>query len=183
VLLAAATFLITFWDNRRSGAHRAPYAPEVMMLTEPRGRVDRDLTFRWGRVDTAASYIVLVTSVDHKEVEILRPVHDTYLKPSDTEVADLNPGSYTWTVEARSDKGQLIGYGEGSFTIPIDESCRRLRALWPRRILPVEAFVFVVRERDRPPLDPFPFDLRGDFQRIAVGQMSEADLPVSIDPR
>lgn len=118
VLLAAATFLITFWDNRRVVAQRAPGAPEVMTLTEPRGRVDRNLTFRWGRVDTAASYIVLVTSVDHKEVEILRPVHDTFLRPSDTEVADLNPGSYTWTVEARSDKGQLIGYGEGEFTIP-----------------------------------------------------------------
>lgn len=118
MLLAAATFLITFWDNRHAVSNRAPRAPEAMTLTEPKGRVDRDLTFRWARVETAASYIVLVTSVEHKEVEILRPVHDTFLKPSDTEVADLNPGSYTWTVEARSDKGQLIGYGEGSFSIP-----------------------------------------------------------------
>jgi hypothetical protein len=117
VLLAATTFLITFWDNRHVVSQRPPGAPEAMTLTEPKGNVDRNLTFRWARVDAAASYIVLVTSVEHKEVEILRPVHDTFLRPSDTEAADLNPGSYTWTVEARSDRGQLIGYGEGSFRI------------------------------------------------------------------
>jgi hypothetical protein len=121
VLLAAAAFLITFWDNRNSAANRLPGAPEAMVLTEPRGTVDRNLTFRWNHVDDAASYIILVTAVDGNEVEILRPVRDTFLAPSETEVSNLNPGSYTWTVEARSAKGQLIGYGEGSFIIPAGE--------------------------------------------------------------
>jgi hypothetical protein len=121
ILLSAAAFLITFWDNRQSAANRLPVAPEAMVLNEPKGTVDRDLTFRWDRVDDAASYILLVTSLEGNEVEILRPVRDTFLAPSETEASNLNPGSYTWTVEARSAKGQLIGYGEGSFTIPKTE--------------------------------------------------------------
>jgi hypothetical protein len=68
-------------------------------------------------VDGAASYILLVTSHDRNEVELLRPVRETFLKPSETEFANFNPGSYAWTVEARSAKGQLIGYGEASFSI------------------------------------------------------------------
>jgi len=117
VLLAAAAFLITFWDNRHVAATRPPGAPEAMTLTEPRGRVDRSVTFRWRGVEGAASYIVLVKAADLDEVEILRPVREHYLQPSDTEASNLNPGSYTWSVEARSPKGQLIGYGESSFTI------------------------------------------------------------------
>ena len=88
-----------------------------MVLKEPLGTVDRDLTFRWNRVEGAASYILLVTARDRDEVELLRPVHETFLKPSETEISNFNPGSYAWTVEARSAKGQLIGYGEGSFAI------------------------------------------------------------------
>lgn len=121
VLVSATAFLITFWDNRQSAARRVPGAPETMVLTEPKGKVDRDLTFRWERLDGAASYIVMVKAVDGDEVEVLRPVHDPFLKPSETEVSNFNPGSYTWTVEARSDKGQLIGYGEGAFVIPSDQ--------------------------------------------------------------
>jgi len=91
------------------------------VLSEPKGTVDRSVTFRWERVDGAASYILVVTNVDGKEVEILRPVHDTFLQPSETEASNLNSGSYTWTVEARSETGQMIGYGEGAFTIPAGE--------------------------------------------------------------
>jgi hypothetical protein len=121
VLLAAAAFLITFWDNRQATAHRAPQAPEAMTLTEPKGEVDRSLTFRWARVDDAASYIILVKAAEGDEVELLRSVHDPFLQPTDTEASNFNPGSYTWSVEARSAKGQLIGYGEGSFRIPAGE--------------------------------------------------------------
>ncbi len=88
-----------------------------MALKEPLGRVDRDLTFRWSRVEGAASYILVVTASDRDEIEILRPVRETFLKPSETEFSNLNPGPYTWAVEARSAKGQLIGYGEASFLI------------------------------------------------------------------
>ena len=88
-----------------------------MSLKEPLGTVDRDLTFRWDPVDGAASYILLVTARDRDEVELLRPVRESYLKPLETEVSNLNPGSYAWAVEARSAKGQLIGYGEGTFVI------------------------------------------------------------------
>jgi hypothetical protein len=44
-------------------------------------------------------------------------VRETFLRPSETEFSNLNPGAFTWSVEARSAKGQLIGYGEASFTI------------------------------------------------------------------
>jgi len=117
VLLAAAAFLITFWDTRQVIAHRAPGAPEAMTLNGPRGEVDRNVVFRWARVDGAASYIVWVKG-DGGEDEILRSVHDSYLQPAETEFANLNPGTYTWSVEARSGQGQLIGYGEAKFTIP-----------------------------------------------------------------
>jgi hypothetical protein len=117
VLLAAAAFLITFWDQRQVVANRPPGAPEPMMLTEPKGRVAGTLTFRWAAVEQAASYIVLVKAADADAVEILRPVRELFLRPSDTEASNLTPGDYTWTVEARSSKGQLIGYGEGAFTV------------------------------------------------------------------
>jgi hypothetical protein len=117
VVLFSAMFLITNVDRNRANARPFTVVPEAMVLKEPLGTVDRDLTFRWNRVEGAASYILLVTARDREEVELLRPVHETFLKPSETEISNFNPGSYAWTVEARSAKGQLIGYGEGSFAI------------------------------------------------------------------
>lgn len=117
VVLFSAMFLITTWDRDRAGARPFTVVPEAMVLREPLGTVDRDLTFRWNRVEGASSYILLVTARDREEVELLRPVRETFLKPSETEISNFNPGLYAWTVEARSPKGQLIGYGEGSFAI------------------------------------------------------------------
>src|SRR5262245_11033827 len=117
VLLAAAAFLITFWDNRQVVAHRAPSAPETMTLNGPRGEVPRAVTFRWARVEGAVSYVVLVRASDRDEVELIRSVRDLFLQPTDTEASNLNPGTYTWSVEARSEKGQLVGYGESTFTV------------------------------------------------------------------
>ena len=117
IVLFSAAFFITNWDHNQSRARTLTVVPEAMVLKEPLGTVDRDLTFRWSPVNGAASYILLVTAKDRDEVELLRPVRETYLKPSETEIADLNPGAYGWTVEARSPKGQLIGYGEASFAI------------------------------------------------------------------
>ena len=117
IVLAGAAFLITNWDHRQALSKATPFTPETMVLTEPRGTVDRDLTFRWEPVAAAASYILLVKAASVDEVEILRPVRDTFLRPSETETANLNPGAYTWTVEARSPQGKLIGYGEATFTI------------------------------------------------------------------
>lgn len=118
VLLAAAAFLITFWDNRQAQAHRSPATPEAMILTEPKGKVDRNLTFRWDRVNGAGSYVVLCSAAEGGEVEVLRSVKDLFLRPTDVEASNLNPGSYTWSVEARSEKDELIGFGKGAFTIP-----------------------------------------------------------------
>jgi hypothetical protein len=117
IVLFSAAFLITNWDHSQSNAKPSYVVPEVMVLKEPLGNVDRDFTFRWNRVEGAASYIMLVTAKDRDEVELLRPVRETYLKPTETEVSNFNPGSYAWTVEARSAKGRLIGYGEASFSI------------------------------------------------------------------
>ena len=117
VVLFSAAFLITNWDRNQSNARPFDVVPEAMILREPLGTVDRDLTFRWNRVEHAASYILLVTASDRDEVELLRPVRETFLRPTETEVSNFNPGSYAWTVEARSAKGQLIGYGSASFTI------------------------------------------------------------------
>jgi len=117
IVLFSATFFVTNWDRTRSSGRPFTGAPEAMVLKEPVGTVDRDLTFRWNRVQGAASYILLVKAHDRDEVELLRPVAETFLKPSESEIANFNPGSYVWTVEARSATEQLIGYGEGSFTI------------------------------------------------------------------
>ncbi len=117
IVLFSAAFLITNWDHRQSNARPVVIVPEAMALKEPRGSVDRDFTFRWDGIEGAASYILLVTAADRDEVELLRPVRETFLKPTETEIANLNPGSYTWTVEARSSKGQLIGFGDASFSI------------------------------------------------------------------
>lgn len=117
----SAAFMIANWDRNQSLARPFTVVPEAMALKEPLGRVDRDFTFRWNGVDGAKSYILYAAAKDGGEVELLRPVHETFLKPSETEVANFNPGSYVWTVEARSAKGQLIGYGEGSFAISAGE--------------------------------------------------------------
>ena len=117
VVLFSAAFLITKWDHDQANLRPITIVPEAMALKEPIGRVDRDLTFRWDRVENAASYVLLVTAHDDGEVELLRPVRETFLKPTETESSNFNPGSYAWTVEARSVGGQLIGYGEGAFTI------------------------------------------------------------------
>jgi hypothetical protein len=117
IVLFSAAFLFTSWDRNRSGARSFNVTPERMVLREPLGTVDRAFTFRWGRVDGAASYILVVTAREGGEVELLRPVRENYLTPSESEVMNFNPGAYAWTVEARSARGQLIGYGEASFTI------------------------------------------------------------------
>ncbi len=117
IVLFSGAFFIMNWDRTQSNAKPLTVVPEAMVLKEPLGTVDRDLTFRWNRVAGAASYILLVTANDRDEVELLRPVRETYLQPSETEVANFNPGTYAWTVEARSAKGQLIGYGEAKFVI------------------------------------------------------------------
>jgi len=117
IVLFSSAFLITNWDRKEAQSRPFTVVPEAMHLKEPVGNVDRDLTFRWSGVEGAASYILLVTATDRDEVEILRPVRETYLKPSETESSNLNPGAYTWAVEARSTTGQLIGYGEATFAI------------------------------------------------------------------
>jgi hypothetical protein len=117
IVLFSVTFFITNWDRTRSNARRSAVAPEAMVLREPLGTVDRDFTFRWNRVPGARTYILLVRAHDRDEVELLRPVDDPYLKPSESEISNFNPGSYVWTVEARSASEQLIGYGEGKFEI------------------------------------------------------------------
>lgn len=121
VVLFSAAFLITNWDRKQANAKPVVIVPEAMTLREPVGTVSRDLTFRWDRVSGATSYILVVTSRDHDEVELLRPVKEPFLKPSETEVSNFNPGWYAWTVEARSGAGQLIGYGTASFAIEAGE--------------------------------------------------------------
>jgi hypothetical protein len=117
IVLFSAAFTLTNWDRKQANARTIAFVPEAMDLKEPLGTVDRDFTFRWNEVDGAVSYILFVKARDEDEVELLRPVRENFLKPSETEVANFNPGSYSWTVEARSAKGQLIGYGEGAFAI------------------------------------------------------------------
>jgi len=117
IVLSSSAFLITNWDRKEVQSRPFTVVPEAMVLKEPVGKVDRDLTFRWNRVEGAVSYIVLVTATERSEVEILRPVRDVFLRPTETEFSNLNPGDFTWAVEARSAKGQLIGYGEASFSI------------------------------------------------------------------
>ena len=121
VVLFSAAFLITNWDRNQANAKPVVIVPEAMTLREPVGTVSRDLTFRWDRVHGAAKYILIVTSRDQDEVELMRPVKETFLKPSETEVSNFNPGWYAWTVEARSGSEQLLGYGNASFAISAGE--------------------------------------------------------------
>ena len=117
VVLFGAAFFITNWDRNQSNARIQPIVPQTMSLREPLGSVDRNFTFRWRPIDGAASYILSVTAAGGDEVELLRPVRETYLKPSETELANLSAGSYTWTIEARNSRGQLMGYGQGAFSL------------------------------------------------------------------
>ena len=117
IILGGAAFLITRWDNLQQPGRARAFNPETMRLTEPRGEVDDAPVFRWDKVDGAASYIIQVRLAERDEVELLRPVRENFLQPSESEASDLTPGGYTWSVEARSSTGTLIGYGEGAFTV------------------------------------------------------------------
>ena len=117
ILLAGAAFLLTRWDNISQSTRVPVFTPEPLRLIEPRGEVDDAPVFRWDKVDGATTYIVQVRAAGRDEIELLRPVRETYLQPSESEAADLANGSYTWSVEARGISGTLIGYGEGAFTI------------------------------------------------------------------
>jgi hypothetical protein len=116
-VLAGAAFLITRWDNLSQAGHVRPFAPESIRLIEPSGTVGERPLFRWDQVEGATSYVIQVRAAGRDEVELLRPVRETFLKPSETEAVELNPGDYTWSVEARSSSGTLMGYGEGKFSI------------------------------------------------------------------
>lgn len=121
IVLFSSTLFIANWDRNQASARPIKIVPEAMGLREPLGKVSRDLTFRWDPVERAVTYVLLVKAKDREEVELLRPVRETFLKPSAAESANFNTGDYTWTIEARSSSGQLIGYGEGSFSIPVGE--------------------------------------------------------------
>src|SRR5262245_43947810 len=66
VVLFSVMFFITSWDRGQANARTFNVVPEAMVLKEPLGTVDRDLTFRWNRVEGAASYILLVTARDRE---------------------------------------------------------------------------------------------------------------------
>lgn len=68
-------------------------------------------------MEGAASYLLVATAKDREDVVLSRPVREVFLKPTESDVVNFNPGAYTWTVEARSPSGRLIGYGESSFSI------------------------------------------------------------------
>jgi hypothetical protein len=121
IVLFTGAFLVTNWDRQRASTRVFTVVPEAMVLKEPLGEVNRNFTFRWNGVEGAVSYILIVTARDRDEVELVRPVRETFLKPTETEVANFNPGSYAWTVEAHSARGQLIGYGEGSFAVAVTD--------------------------------------------------------------
>ena len=88
VVVFGAMLFITNWDRTQSNARPITVLPEAMVLKEPLGTVDRDLTFRWNRVQGATSYILLVKTRDRDEVELLRPVGEPFLKPSESEIAN-----------------------------------------------------------------------------------------------
>jgi hypothetical protein len=117
VILAGAAFIVTSWDNRSQAGRSLAFTPEPIALNEPRGTVSDVTAFRWDPVDAASTYIVMVKEADRDEVELLRPVRENFLQPSDSESSDLLPGAYTWSVEARSRRGTLIGYGESTFVV------------------------------------------------------------------
>jgi hypothetical protein len=117
ILIAGTAFIVTAWDHRRQAGRQVTFTPESIELAEPMGTVSSVDAFRWDAIDGAASYYVLVKAVDRDETPILRPVRETFLKPTESEDADLVPGAYTWSVEARGSTGTLVGYGEGSFKI------------------------------------------------------------------
>jgi len=117
LVVAGTAFLVTLWDNRNQAGKTLAFAPEAIALTEPRGVVSSVESFRWDKIEGAASYYVLVKAADRDESPILRPVRENFLKPTESEDADLVPGGYTWSVEARASRGTLIGYGEGTFTV------------------------------------------------------------------
>lgn len=117
VLVAGTAILVTAWDRSHPASHAFPFAPQTIALAEPRGVVSSVEEFRWDKIDGTANYIVMVRAADRGESPILRPVDVNVLKPTESEDVDLVPGAYTWSVEARSERGTLVGYGEGAFTI------------------------------------------------------------------
>jgi hypothetical protein len=87
-------------------------------LLAPRGaQNDVPRRFQWDPVPGAAVYIVAVTEVGTGNVIVLRPVYETALTPHDSEFSRFDPGSYTWSVEAKARDGSILSHGEAVFSL------------------------------------------------------------------
>jgi hypothetical protein len=107
-----------FGAAERQADRLAGLPPMELPLQDPKGILDAPPdAFRWSAVDGALSYVVVVSERDTGEVVVQRPVSTPYLMPTDVESANLVPGQYAWTVEARRSDGSRMARSEAFFQV------------------------------------------------------------------
>lgn len=123
-LVALVVIVVVFARIERSGedartaTRLANAPPATISIQGPRGlHDDAPRQLRWRPLDGASDYVVVVRAVEDDEVVIQRPSDESYLRPTDVEAANLVPGKYVWSVEARREDGTRMGYAEADFEI------------------------------------------------------------------
>lgn len=117
-VVAGFMWIDRFGAEARQAERLAQVPPVAVPLRGPVGLLDGPPdAFRWATLGGAASYVVVVRDKETGEVVIQRPVPVNYLAPTDVESANLVPGHYGWSVEARRADGSRMGVTEASFEI------------------------------------------------------------------
>ena len=116
VVIGAVVLAANLRGGLSSPAPAVREAPTVD-LTDPRGEVEGPpAAFRWRGRQQAATYVVTVRRAAG-EVVLLQTSTQPWLVPAVADRALMNPGVYTWSVEARQRDGTAVGHGEASFEI------------------------------------------------------------------
>lgn len=103
--------------SRKALVHADAVSRSVVEMAEPSGTLpEAPSSFHWVAVDGATSYVVTVRTA-RGEAILTRPIDRTMMLPTDVERAYLLPGDYTWAVEARDDRMNLMARGEAGFRV------------------------------------------------------------------
>jgi hypothetical protein len=117
VFFVAVVVVLVGWEHSGFKSRAAERSHVQVELAAPRGDVPQaPRSFQWNTVERAASYVVTIRSSGGEAI-LIRPVKGTLLVPMDIDLAQLVPGEYVWTVEARDAGDAVLGTGRASFRI------------------------------------------------------------------
>lgn len=118
IALVAGISGLVFFGRMLSTSPAPEQGAAALSTIEPSGTLDSPpRSLRWKAVPGATSYIVAAEKEASGELVFSRACERAELVLEPAELAALRPGSYRWTVEARSGTGSVLARGEGWFRL------------------------------------------------------------------